>query len=140
MFINTTPHVINLRFTNGDILAVPPSTDEKLNLLFRCKAVSEPRPPLVLDGRREISMISPPRYTLDMQLWIEVFGEDGGKGKEVETFYLISTIAAMALEDSGFSTPNDCRFVVPYSGPIPGKCLRENGSIVWVAELMDYSD
>lgn len=136
MFVNTTPHSINLRFKNGNIVTVEPSEDEKLRTLFRCDATSEDLPPLVLENGDTISITGPPSYSMSMSLFDEVFG---GNDKEVETIYLMSTISAMVWKNLDIAVPKNCRFVVPYSGPITSKCLRNGNSFVWVAELIDYS-
>lgn len=136
MFINTTPHTINLKLSDGRVIMVEPTADEKMNLLFRCETRSERSDNLLVDESAEIKVSRMPVYTLNHDLFQSVFTDRKMDG---ETWILMSTIAASAWKKSGWGPPPGCWFFVPYSGPDASKCLREKGSIVWVAELIDYT-
>lgn len=136
MFVNCTPHSINLRFVNEEIVEIPPTSDEELMTLFRCESFAEQQPNFQLKGMPELRVTSPPTYSFNKDLFRKVFSK---VDKEVEMVFLMSTISGLAWGQSGLHAPPNCRFMVPYSGPDQTKCLREKGSIVWVAELIDYT-
>lgn len=129
--VNTTPHSITLKLTDGSLKVVPPSTDAALVALFRGTTTVKQTEPLALaDGF--VATSGKPIYDLDAEAFFRLVQP------AVPTVYLISTISAeMIAKMPSLRHPN-ARFFVPYSGPDSRRCLRENGQIVWVAELMEY--
>jgi hypothetical protein len=136
MFVNTTPHSIKLRFENDTIIEIPPTEDEEIKTLFRCETFAPKKSNFQLDGFPEIKRTGSPSYFFNEILFYEVFAK---VDKKIKTCYLMSTISGLAWKESLLRAPDNCRFMVPYSGPDMERCLREKGNIVWVAELIDYT-
>lgn len=136
MFINTTPHAISIKLNDGTIHVVSPTADKAVHDLFRCVATSTRLPDMPYKDT-SITMTGPTTYTLDEKVCSEFFANNTFTE---DTYYLVSTIAAGAWQDCSLEAPDKFHVVVPYSGPKPELCYRENGNIVWVAMLIDYTD
>lgn len=132
-FINTTPHTINLKFSE-DRYEVKPSDDKSIIALFRGNTkVSQKKQPLQTEFG-VINVTGVPEYSIDEKEFNRLV--TGGLKTKV---YLISTISAEMLRKSSIVCPDNTFFMVPYSGPDQDKCRRVDGQIKWVAELMDYT-
>jgi hypothetical protein len=131
-FINTTPHVIRLKTQCGHIMSIPSSDDKDMCAIFRGKAVAAQTDPILIENRF-ISTSGPPAYRIDPEEFMRSVQPNE------PTIYLISSITGEALARQTDLRHPLARFFVPYSGPDPARCLRENGEIKWCAELMEYA-
>ena len=135
-WINTTPHDINLKCQNG-ISTVPPSSNKDIFNLFRGITTAGSGPEKIIEVSADtgfITVTGAPTYSIDVDEFNRLVPDS-----PTPVVYLVSTITAGMIKSSIPVAPKNCRFMVPYSGPDPAKCFRKNGSIEWVAELIDYT-
>ncbi len=132
-FINTTPHTINLKCSDG-IYEIKQTNNKDIVSLFRGNTVNQTKPVLNTPCGN-INITGVPVYNIDENEFYKLVTD-----QEEKTVYLISTISGEMLKKSSIVFPKNVFYMVPYSGPDQEKCCRQNGQIKWVAELMDYTN